>query len=109
MSSPRQNTFGSRSISSKCASRIASRYVISGIGFLGGCVRAPAFGTFVRVHDGAALAIPERPLACRGGVNPFERIERFGHRRSFRFVGRCVDFRADARLDSLELGGLKLE
>src|SRR5687768_10965855 len=92
MSSPRQKTFSSRSISSMSASRIASRYVISGIGGLRrGGPGAPALGTLVRLHHGAPLAEPERLLAGWIGVDAFQSVERLREGRFLRLVGGAVD------------------
>src|SRR5258705_1653430 len=109
MSSPTQKTFGSRSISSKCASRMASRYVISGIARRARRIGPPSFRALGRAHHCATRAEPERLVPRRISVDALERIERFGRWRLLRFVGRPVDLRTDPRGDRLELGPVEVE
>src|SRR5687767_12103037 len=97
MSSPRQKTFSSRSISSKSAWRMASRYVTSAI------VGSPACGPFVNGHGGAdATPEPERIERRRVSVDADERIERLGHRRALGLVGRRVDLALHASIDLIQ-------
>src|SRR5687768_2818211 len=131
MSSPMQKTFASRSISSKCPSRMASRYVISGMSIVPRfgawhlrsefrvqasvlllrrvLERAPARGALVLLHDGATLAIPERLLARWIGIHTLERVEGLRHTGLLGFVGGCVDFGANAIVGDLEVGLLEPE
>src|SRR5882672_6689155 len=99
MSSPRQNTFLSRSISSNNASRIASRYVTSDI------VRAPARRTLVHLYRRFdSLSEPERRHHGRVSVDADEGIGRLRHRRRLGFVGGTVDLAFHARVDRCKLG-----
>src|SRR2546423_9718100 len=98
MSSPRQKTFSSRSISSNSASRIASRYVISDI------VRPPAGRSLVHVYRRLdSFAEPKRSNRRRLGVDPDQRIGWIGHGRHFRFVGGPIDFLLHSRIGRGEL------
>src|SRR5262245_31679772 len=103
MSSPRQNTLSSRSISSKSASRMASRYVISAIGLLIRGVNAPSLRALVRLHDRVGSPVPVRALARRIGVDALECVERWRRWRLLRFVRRGVDLVPDASVDRLQL------
>src|SRR5712671_2810874 len=101
MSSPRQNTFLSRSISSNNASRIASRYVTSDI------VRPPARGTLVYLYRRLdSLSEPKRRDHWRVGVDPDERISRVRHWRRFGFISRAVDLVFHASVNGRKLGFL---
>src|SRR5258705_1395836 len=91
MSSPRQKTFLSSSISSKRPSRIASRYVISDI------VRAPAGRTLVHV-DGRLDSLSEPEWSERRwiGVDPNQRVRGIRHWRRLGLVCGAVDLVLDA-------------
>src|SRR2546423_3425469 len=98
MSSPRQKTFLSRSISSNNASRIASRYVISDI------VRSPTRRALVDLDCRLdSLSEPERRDHRGISVNADKRIGGIGHRRCFRLVGGAVDLVLHSRDDRVEL------
>src|SRR5213593_2473899 len=95
MSSPRQNTFWSRSISSNSASRIASRYVTSDI------VSPPARWALVNVNGRLdPLTEPERRNLRRIRVDPNQRVPRIGHWRCFGLIGRAVDFLLHSGVDA---------
>src|SRR6267378_7974379 len=86
MSSPRQNTFSSRSISSNSASRIASRYVTSDI------VRSPARRTLMCLYRRLdPFSEPESRHCGRLSVDPDQGISRVWHRRCLSLVGRFVN------------------
>src|SRR5436190_3162703 len=109
MSSPMQKTSASRSISSNSASRMASRYVISGIRFRGGGEGAPSFRPLVRCHDAVALAVPVR-LRTRGiGIDALQRVERLWWGGLLGFIRRCVDLVAYAHIDGSELPSVEIE
>src|SRR5664279_2134822 len=104
MSSPMQKTLPSRSISSKSASRIASRYVISAI------ERPPSRCAFVFLDRGAnARAIPEWLHRCRLRIHTVQRIRRLGRRRLFGEIRRRIDLGDHARVDGVELLLLDLQ
>src|SRR5665213_88427 len=104
MSSPMQKTLASRSISSKSASRIASRYVISAI------ERPPSGCAFVLLHRRAnAGAIPQRLDRRRLCVDPIQRIRRLGRRRLLCQIGCVVYLLFHPRVDRVELFPLHLE
>src|SRR5581483_7453250 len=99
MSSPRQKTFGSRSISSNSASRIASRYVVSAI------VCSPRRRPLVRRDRRShALSEPERRNDTRLRVDANEGVGRLRHRRRVGLVRRLVDLLPYALIDRMELG-----
>src|SRR5712671_1069687 len=98
MSSPKQKTFWSRSISSNNASRIASRYVTSDI------VRPPAGWALVHLYRRFdALAEPERSQSWRVGVDPDYRVGRLRHRLRLGFVGSSIDLFLHPLVDRHEL------
>src|SRR6266550_5309869 len=98
MSSPRQNTFWSRSISSMSASRIASRYVTSDI------MRPPARRTLVHFHRRLySFTEPQRRKSWRIRVDSDQRIAGLRHRRRFRLIRRTIDLFLDARVDCRQL------
>src|SRR6185312_8358340 len=100
MSSPNTKTFGSRSISSNSAWRIASRYVVSAI------EGPPGRRPFIRRHGTRhTLPVPRRLGRRRIRVHPDERVTRFGHRRLLGQVGGGVDFALHARVDLRQLAG----
>src|SRR4051812_37811535 len=100
MSSPRQMTSGSRSISSKSPWRMASRYVVSAI------VRPPARRALVAVDRGPdTLPIPERRHLSRIGVDAPQRVRRLRRRRGFRLVGGSVDLAGDPDIDPFHVRG----
>src|SRR5688500_8254724 len=109
MSSPIAKTLGSRSISSKWASRIASRYVISGIGLPVRVVGAPSFRPLVRFHSGALRPEPQRSFPRRIGVHALEPIEGLREGRALGLVGCLIDFNPNALVDGGEIRGVELE
>src|SRR5689334_18143633 len=108
MSSPRQKTFGSRSISSNNASRIASRNVTSPVA--SAIERPPARRALVLL-DGALHAAPEpeRIDRLRLLIDAHQRVGRLGHRRLLGHVSRGVDLLLHARVDRRQLVGLHRE
>src|SRR3569623_2383317 len=104
MSSPMQKTLLSRSISSKSASRIASRYVISAI------ERPPSGSPLVLLDRGAnACAIPQWLDDRRLRVDSHERIGGLRRRRLLGHVGRSIDLVSDPRIEGGELLLLHLQ
>src|SRR6185437_12777828 len=100
MSSPSMKTLGSRSISSKSAWRIASRYVVSAI------EGPPARGTFVPVDSrGHTPPVPERLGA--GGIRVYatQRVVRLRHGRRLGLVCRRVNLRPDSLVNPGQLRG----
>src|SRR6476469_10547698 len=104
MSSPMQKTLLSRSISSKSASRIASRYVISAI------ERPPPRCAFVLLDRGAdARSIPERFHRRRIRVHAVERVRRLRRRRLLGQIRGRIDLRDHSGIDRIQLLLLDLQ